>query len=95
MEVSGYRSRTIKDYNTVLMNFSKSTGVTYLEEIAVDTIYSWLDSMQVIAILTMYKTIRISTLGQLDERHIEEAYLFHKKVKIQQSLSITFSPNLK
>ena len=49
----------------------------------------------VIAILTMYKTIRISTLGQLDERHIEEAYLFHKKVKIQQSLSITFSPNLK
>lgn len=48
MEVSGYRSRTIKDYNTVLTNFSKSTRVTYLEEITVDTIYSWLDSMQVV-----------------------------------------------
>ncbi|MEX3744751.1 hypothetical protein [Lysinibacillus xylanilyticus] len=140
VEVSGYRPRTIKDYNTVLMNFSKSTGVTYLEEITVDMIYSWLDSMQVVnqtkltrlkvlksflgkcftngwlslnfwqsinvkvdkkvkkraksndiailvslidkstfiglrdvtAILTMYKTgIRIYTLGQLNERHID------------------------
>jgi hypothetical protein len=43
MEVSGYRPRTIKDYDTVLINFSKSAGVTYLEEITVDTIYSWLD----------------------------------------------------
>lgn len=93
MEVSGYRPRTIKDYNTVLMNFSKSTGVTYLEEIAVDMIYSWLDSIQVTAILPMYKTIHINTLEQLNERHIEEAYLFHKKVKIQQSLFTTFSPN--
>lgn len=48
MEVSGYRPRTIKDYDTVLMNFSKSTGVTYLEKITVDTIYSWLDSMHVV-----------------------------------------------
>lgn len=140
MEVSGYRPRTIKDYDMVLMNFSKSTKVTYLEEITVDTIYSWLDSMQVVnqtkltrlkvlksflgkcftngwlslnfwqsinvkvdkkvkkgakpsdvailvslidtstfiglrdvtAILTMYKTgIRINTLGQLNERHID------------------------
>lgn len=140
MEVSGYRPRTIKDYDTVLMNFSKSAGVTYLEEITVDTIYSWLDGMQVVnqtkltrlkvlksflgkcftngwlnlnfwqsinvkvdkkvkkgakpndiailvslidkstviglrdvtAILTMYKTgIRINTLGQLRESHID------------------------
>ncbi|XRD24246.1 site-specific integrase [Lysinibacillus fusiformis] len=140
MEVSGYRPRTIKDYDTVLMNFSKSAGVTYLEEITVDTIYSWLDGMQVVnqtkltrlkvlksflgkcfingwlnlnfwqsinvkvdrkvkkgakpndiailvslidkstfiglrdatAILTMYKTgIRINTLGQLGESHID------------------------
>lgn len=140
MQVSGYRPRTIKDYDTVLMNFSKSTGVTYLEEITVDTIYLWLDSMQIVnqtkltrlkvlksflskclnhgwltlnfwqsinvkvdrkvkkgakpndiailvslidkttfiglrdvtAILTMFKTgIRINTLGQLNERHID------------------------
>ncbi|WP_342510909.1 site-specific integrase [Sporosarcina sp. FSL K6-1522] len=140
MQVSGYRPRTIKDYDTVLMNFAKSTGILYLEEVTVDTIYSWLDSMHVVnqtkltrlkvlksflskcftngwlslnfwqsinvkvdkkvkkgakpndiailvslidkstfiglrdvtAILTMYKTgIRINTLGQLNEGHID------------------------
>lgn len=140
MQVSGYRPRTLKDYDTVLSNFAKSTTVTYLEDITVDTVYSWLNSMQVVnqtkltrlkvlksflgkcftngwvssnfwqsinvkvdkkvkkgtkpndiailvslidkstfiglrdatAILTMYKTgIRINTLGQLDENHID------------------------
>lgn len=140
MQVSGYRPRTLKDYDTVLSNFAKSTAVTYLEDITVDTVYSWLNSMQVVnqtkltrlkvlksflgkcftngwlssnfwqsinvkvdkkvkkgakpndiailvslidkstfiglrdatAILTMYKTgIRINTLGQLEESHID------------------------
>ena len=140
MQVSGYRPRTLKDYDTVLSNFAKSTAVTYLEDITVDTVYSWLNSMQVVnqtkltrlkvlksflgkcftngwlssnfwqsinvkvdkkvkkgakpndiailvssidkstfiglrdatAILTMYKTgIRINTLGQLEENHID------------------------
>lgn len=65
MEVSGYRPRTIKDYDTVLKNFLKSTGVTYLEEIAVETIYSWLDSMQVVnqTKLTRLKVLK-SFLGK-------------------------------
>lgn len=65
MEVSGYRPRTIKDYDTVLMNFSKSAEVTYLEDITVDTIYSWLDSMQVInqTKLTRLKVLK-SFLGK-------------------------------
>ncbi|MCM0624519.1 site-specific integrase [Lysinibacillus sp. OL1_EC] len=65
MEVSGYRPRTIKDYDTVLKNFSKSTGVTYLEEITVDTIYSWLDLMQVVnqTKLTRLKVLK-SFLGK-------------------------------
>lgn len=140
MQVSGYRPRTLKDYVTVLSNFEKSTAITYLEDITVDTIYSWLNSMQVVnqtkltrlkvlksflgkcftngwlsskfwqsinvkvdkkvkkgakpndiaillslidkstfiglrdatAVLTMYKTgIRINTLGQIDEGHID------------------------
>ncbi|WP_432352087.1 hypothetical protein [Sporosarcina sp. A2] len=48
MQVSGYRPRTIKDYNTVLLNFSKSSRITYLEDVGADTIYLWLDSMQVV-----------------------------------------------
>ena len=65
MQVSGYRPRTIKDYDTVLMNFSKSTEITYLEEIPVDTIYSWLDSMQVVnqTKLTRLKVLK-SFLGK-------------------------------
>ncbi|MEK8199129.1 tyrosine-type recombinase/integrase [Lysinibacillus sp. FSL M8-0134] len=140
MEVSGYRARTLKDYDTVLTNFAKSADVKYLDEFTVDTIYSWLNGMAVVnqtkltrlkvlksflgkcltngwltinfwqsvnvkvdkkvkkgakpndiavlislidkntfvglrdvtAILTMYKTgIRINTLGQLKEHHID------------------------
>lgn len=65
MEVSGYRPRTIKDYNTVLLNFAKGTGVTYLEEITIETIYSWLDSMQVVnqTKLTRLKVLK-SFLGK-------------------------------
>lgn len=65
MEVSGYRPRTIKVYDTVLMNLSKSTGVTYLGEITVDVIYSWFDSMQVVnqTKLTRLKVLK-SFLGK-------------------------------
>ena len=28
MQVSGYRPRTLKDYDTILRNFTKSTGIT-------------------------------------------------------------------
>ena len=48
MKVSGYRPRTLKDYDTVLSNFAKTTAVTYLEDITVDTIYLWLNDMQVV-----------------------------------------------
>jgi len=44
MQVSGYRPRTMQDYDRLLNNFAKSTGITYLEEVTVNSIYSWLDS---------------------------------------------------
>lgn len=140
MQTSGYRERTMKDYETIVHNFQKVAYVEYLEDIKADTIYRWLGSMtvsnqtkltrlkalksflskcfnngwykskfwqsinvkvdkkvkkgakpndiqvllslidtstfiglrDVTAILTMYKTgIRINTLGQLEERHID------------------------
>lgn len=65
MQVSGYRPRTLKDYDTVLSNFAKSTAVTYLEDITVDTVYSWLNSMQVVnqTKLTRLKVLK-SFLGK-------------------------------
>jgi len=52
MQVSGYRPRTLKDYDTILHNFTKSTGITYLEEVTVDTIYSWLGGESSLGIAT-------------------------------------------
>lgn len=47
MKVSGYRERTITDNIRYMTQFRKITSVEYLEEITTDTIYLWLDSMQV------------------------------------------------
>lgn len=140
MQTSGYRKRTMTDYETIVHNFQSTTNLNYLEGIKTEAIYRWLDSMNVsnqtkltrlkalksflgkcfnngwfatkfwqtinvkvdkkvkkgakpndiqvllslidtstfiglrdaTAILTMYKTgIRINTLGQLEERHID------------------------
>ena len=140
MNIGGYRNRTINDYNSYMVQFRKITGVNFLEEITQNTIYNWLNSMEVsnqtkltrlkclkailgkcfnngwidakfwqhinvkvdkkvkqgakkdevmillsvldlntfiglrdaVAILTMYRTgIRINTLGQLTEQHID------------------------
>ncbi len=140
MLTSGYRTRTMKDYGTIVFGFLKCTNIRYLDEIKTETIYLWLDSMDVsnqtkltrlkalksflskcfnngwyhakfwqsinvkvdkkvkkgtkpsdiqvllslidmdtftglrdaTAIMTLYKTgIRINTLGQLEERHID------------------------
>ncbi|WP_368044765.1 hypothetical protein [Lysinibacillus sphaericus] len=45
MQTSGYRERTIKDYETIVSNFQKAAYVEYLEDIKADTIYRWLGSM--------------------------------------------------
>lgn len=140
MRVSGYRDRTITDYIRYMAQFRKVTNVKCLDDITTDTIYLWLDSMQVsnqtkltrlkclkailgkcfnngwynskfwhginikvdkkvkkgakkadvevllslldlntfiglrdaVAVLTLYKTgVRINTLGQLCERHVD------------------------
>ncbi|MCE7793442.1 tyrosine-type recombinase/integrase [Salipaludibacillus sp. CUR1] len=47
MRVSGYRERTITDYIRYMAQFREITNVNNLEEITTDTIYLWLDSMQV------------------------------------------------
>ncbi|MGE7841426.1 hypothetical protein ACQKNX_11585 [Lysinibacillus sp. NPDC093712] len=81
MEVSGYRPRTIKDYDTVLRNFSKSAGVTYLEEITVDTIYSWLDSMHVV---NQTKLTRLKVLKSFLGKCFTNGWLTLKLLAINQ-----------
>ncbi|QIZ11107.1 tyrosine-type recombinase/integrase [Priestia megaterium] len=49
MQLNGYRERTLNDYILIFNHFLKSTNVKTLEEINVNTIYQWLDSMNVSA----------------------------------------------
>ncbi len=47
MELNGYRERTLNDYHLIFNQFLETTGIKHLEEINVDSIYKWLDSMKV------------------------------------------------
>ncbi|WP_312144910.1 MULTISPECIES: site-specific integrase [Lysinibacillus] len=44
---SGLRPRTIKDYETIVNHLVDAQTITFLNEITLDTIYSWLENMQV------------------------------------------------
>ncbi|MGE6609359.1 tyrosine-type recombinase/integrase [Peribacillus sp. NPDC076916] len=47
MEVTGFRERTISDYNLHVTHFTRITGVQVLDEITPEHIYEWLSSMNV------------------------------------------------
>lgn len=49
MKLNGYRERTLNDYNLIFNQFIQTTGIKNLEEITVNTIYQWLESMDVSA----------------------------------------------
>ncbi|GGM27079.1 hypothetical protein GCM10011351_11070 [Paraliobacillus quinghaiensis] len=41
MTLNGYRDRTLADYDRHFYHFIEVTGIKYLEQITVDTIYVW------------------------------------------------------
>ncbi|KGR91359.1 integrase [Ureibacillus massiliensis 4400831 = CIP 108448 = CCUG 49529] len=95
MQVSGYRPRTIKDYKTIMMNFQKATAITYLEEITVDTIYSWLDSMRVVnqTKLTRLKVVK-SFLGKcFDNGWLSMNFWKSINVKVDKKVKKGAKPN--
>ena len=48
MLTSGYRTRTMKDYETIVYGFLKCTNIGYLDEIKTETIYIWLLRMKTV-----------------------------------------------
>ncbi|POZ55426.1 Tyrosine recombinase XerC [Lysinibacillus sphaericus] len=95
MQASGYRPRTIKDYETVLMNFSKSADVKYLEDISVDTIYWWLNNMKVVnqTKLTRLKVLK-SFLGKcLNNGWVSVNYWQSINVKVDKKVKKGAKPN--
>ena len=47
MKLNGYRERILNDYNLIFNIFVEMTDVEYLADISVDTIYKWLEDMNV------------------------------------------------
>ncbi|MEK4085155.1 tyrosine-type recombinase/integrase [Psychrobacillus sp. FSL K6-1415] len=47
MKTTGYRERTLYDYELHISHFIKITGVTNLSDITIHHIYEWLESMKV------------------------------------------------
>lgn len=95
MQVSGYRPRTLKDYDTILHNFTKSTGITYLEEVTVDTIYSWLDSMKVVnqTKLTRLKVVKSFLAKCINNGWLKVNFWHSINVKVDKKVKKGAKPN--
>ncbi|MEE6453161.1 site-specific integrase [Gottfriedia acidiceleris] len=88
MNVSGFRQRTIQDYNYYFESFVKITKVTYVHEITNDKIYMWLDSMPV---STQTKHTRLKQLKAVLSRFFNNGWLENKfwtsiRIKVDQKI---------
>lgn len=83
MRVSGFRERTMKDYQLHWSHFAKITGVNYLSEINAEIIYAWLGSM---AVSNQTKLTRIKCLKAILTKCFDNGWLeqnFWKPINIK------------
>jgi site-specific recombinase XerD len=88
MKVSGYRERTISDYIRYSNHFQKITKIKYVEDISSQTIYDWLDSMDVSAQtkLTRLKCLK-AILGKfLNNQWIESKFWHDINIKVSKKV---------
>lgn len=88
MRVSGYRSRTISDYILHVEHFQSVTKVRYVAEISANTIYRWLDSMDVSnqTKLTRLKCLKAFLSRCFDNRWIEMKFWKTINIKVDQKV---------
>ena len=89
MEVSGFRRRTISDYQLHMNHFIKITGATYLDEITTDNIYQWLGSM---AVSNQTKLTRLKCLKAILSKCFDNGWIAQKFWK---SINIKVDKNVK
>ncbi len=75
MEVAGNRKRTISDYRLYVIDFFESEGLTYLDEITTESIYLWLEKMDV---SSQTRLIRLKCLKAFLTRCFDNGW-FEKK----------------
>ena len=88
MEALGRRDRTIEDYKRYMNSYTKTTNQTYIDEITLDSIYSWLDSMDVQA---STKRIRLKALKAIlgkfyDNGWVEKRFWANITIKVDKKV---------
>ncbi|MFS0596671.1 site-specific integrase [Peribacillus frigoritolerans] len=88
MKVSGNRSRTISDYVLHVEHFQSVTNVQYVADITANTIYKWLDSMNVSnqTKLTRLKCLKAFLSRCFDNRWIEMKFWKTINIKVDQKV---------
>lgn len=88
MKVSGNRTRTIDDYVLHVNHFQTITKLEYVSDITADTIYHWLDSMDVSnqTKLTRLKCLKAFLSRCFDNRWIEVKFWKNINIKVDQKV---------
>lgn len=88
MKVSGNRSRTISDYVRHVEHFQTVINVNYIADITADTIYRWLDSMNVSnqTKLTRLKCLKAFLSRCFDNGWIEIKFWKTINIKVDQKI---------
>lgn len=89
MRVSGFRPRTMSDYERHMSHLKKVTGVKYVEDIATDTLYEWLDSMDV---SNATKLIRLKCMKAILGKFMDNGWI---EMKFWKSINVKVSKNVK
>lgn len=83
MQVSGFRKRTISDYQLHMKHFREITGATYLSEINSKNMYEWLGSM---AVSNQTKLTRLKCLKAMLSKFFDNGWIdnkFWKQINIK------------
>lgn len=75
MRATGRRPRTISSYEFIFNDFTSKTGVKYVQEITTDTIYDYMDMLEV-ALST--KLIRLKSIKAVLSRFFDNGWIQYK-----------------
>ncbi|WP_321285159.1 tyrosine-type recombinase/integrase [Exiguobacterium profundum] len=75
MKISGNRPRTIESYKYVFNQFKATSSIKFVEDISIDSIYHYLDSLNVSA---NTKLIRLKTLKAVLSKFFDNGWIHEK-----------------
>lgn len=88
MRVSGLRPRTLSDYERHMKHLQKVTGIEFVEDITANTLYEWLDSMDV---SNSTKLIRLKCMKAILGKFFDNGWIelkFWKSINVKVSKSV-------